>query len=117
MFVPTADGRVIVWPAQVLETWWCDWEASVGFTNCCEDDAPSISAMYTLLEKLVTLPSGMLSPAQQAQFEHFLNTSIPLLPLSADGSTIVPARVLSSGTHNDEGPVRADNQFSDSGCR
>ena len=77
----------------------------MGFTNCCEDDSPTVSGMYTLLTKLLELPAGMLTPAQTALFSGFLSNSIPLLPLSADNSTIVPARVISKGSHNSEGPV------------
>jgi hypothetical protein len=65
----TAEGRIIVWPAQVLETWWCEWQSGVGFTDCCADDAPSISAMITLLTKLVTLPPGLLTAQQLAEFQ------------------------------------------------
>jgi hypothetical protein len=99
----SADGRVVVWPAQVLETWWCDWANGV-FTNCCADDAPTISGMMTLFEKLLALPPSLTTPAQRAAWQSFVADLIPALPLSADNATIAPARILSSGTHNDEGP-------------
>lgn len=101
----TAAGRVVVWPAQVLETWWCDYDVGAGgFTNCCADDAPTISGMITLFEKLLQLPASLVTPAQTAAWSEFARVRMPALPLSADGATIAPAAALSSGTHNDEGP-------------
>ena len=39
----SADGKVLVWPAQVLETFWCDWNATLNtWTNCCANDSPTI---------------------------------------------------------------------------
>ena len=45
----SADGKVLVWPAQVLETYWCTWDTkSQSFVNCCENDSPTISGTDTL---------------------------------------------------------------------
>jgi len=97
------DGRVVVWPAQVLETYWCDWDvAAQNFTNCCADDAPTISGMLGLFQRLLALPPALATPAQRAAWAAFA-PAIPDLPLTADG-TIAPARVLSSPSHNNEGP-------------
>ncbi len=42
-FNTSADGKkVVIYPAQVLETYWCDWKKGVGFTNCCADDSPCV---------------------------------------------------------------------------
>ena len=100
----TADGRVVVWPAQVLETYWCDYDTKSGtFVNCCADDAPTVSAMMSLFERLLALPPSLTSAQQRAEWAAF--TSImPRLPMNADNRTIAPARVLSSGSHNSEGP-------------
>ncbi len=101
----SADGHVIIWPAQVLETWWCEYDTTaLTWTNCCADDAPTISGMMTLFEKLLALPTSLTTPQQRADWQNFVDNLMPALPLSEDGSTIAPARVLSSGTHNDEGP-------------
>ena len=101
----SADGRAIVWPAQVLETYWCTWDTQTQtFTNCCENDAPTISGMIAVFEKLLQLPPGMATPSQVAAWTAFSATLMPLLPLTADGQTIAPAQVLSSGVHNSEGP-------------
>ena len=26
----TSDGRLMIWPSQVLESWWCEWPGSPG---------------------------------------------------------------------------------------
>jgi hypothetical protein len=104
-FNTSADGRVVVFPAQVLETYWCAWDASAAnWTNCCADDSPTISGMMTLFEKLRALPPAAASDAQRAAWAAFADARMPALPLEADG-TIAPARVLSSGSHNGEGPT------------
>ena len=101
----SADGRVVVWPAQVLETYWCTWDvASQAFKDCCANDSPTISGMMTLFEKLLQLPPGVAAPAQVAAWQHFRASLLPPLPLSADGSVIAAAEVVSSGAHNSEGP-------------
>ena len=97
------SGRVVIFPAQVLETYWCDFDVnSQSFTNCCSDDAPTISGMITLFEKLAQLPASVTTPEQRAAWAAFTPT-IPLLPVDAD-KVILPARILSTGTHNSEGP-------------
>jgi hypothetical protein len=99
-----SDGRIVVYPAQVLETWWCDWDVpSQQFTNCPADDSPTISGMLGLFEKLLALPPALTTPAQRAAWAAFV-PQLPRLPLSADGAVIAPARVLVNGGHNDEGP-------------
>ena len=60
--------------------------------------------MLTLFEKLRALPASLTTAAQRAAWDAFATQSMPELPLEADG-TVAPARVLSSGTHNDEGPT------------
>ena len=102
----SASGRVIVWPAQVLETYWCFFNTtSLTWDNCCEDDSPTISGMMTVFEKLLALPPALTTPQQVAAWEEFATLRMPLLPLMPDG-TIAPARVLSTGgSHNGEGPT------------
>ena len=101
----SADGNVIVWPAQVLESYWCTYDAaSERFTDaCCADDTPTVSAMLSLFPRLLALPPALTTPAQRAAWEAFA-AIMPALPLSPDGGSIVPARVLSNGGHNGEGP-------------
>jgi len=101
----SASGRVVVWPAQVLETFWCTYNTSAQtFDNCCADDAPTISGMLTLFEKLLALPEALSTPAQRAAWSEFASVRMPALPLTPQG-TIAPARILSSGPpRNGEGP-------------
>ena len=96
-------GKVVVWPAQVLETYWCDFSPSAGFSNCCEDDMPTVSAMHALFDRLISLPESITTPEQRAAWSAFA-AIMPDLPLSADGRTYAAARVVSSGSHNNEGP-------------
>lgn len=101
----SADGRVLIWPAQVLETHWCDWDVpSQQFVNCCENDAPTVSAMLALMERLLQLPPSVATPTQLAAWAAFLAIA-PQLPLAPapGGSVIAAASVISNGTHNSEG--------------
>ena len=100
----STDGRVLIWPAQILETWWCDWSLSEGYTNCCENDAPTVSAIQAVLGTLLKLPGSLVTPQQRSQWSAFLNNKAPALAMSSGGQTILPGLVESSGTHNDEGP-------------
>jgi hypothetical protein len=96
------SGRVVEYPAQVLETWWCDYDTNQhAFVNCCSDDSPTISGMIVLFERLLQLPPSVTSAAQRSSWREF-SQKIPELPVA--DSIIQPARILSSGKHNDEGP-------------
>ena len=98
------NGKVSVFPTQVLESWWCEWDAaSSSWTPCCADDSPSISGMMTLFEKVLALPPALVPAGSRATWASFL-PMIPDLPLEADG-TIALARVnQNDGDHNNEGP-------------
>jgi len=97
-------GRQVVWPAQVLETYWCEYDTTTNtYVNCCEDDSPTVSAMHALAERLLALPPSVTTPAQRAAWGAWA-AILPELPVAADGSTVLPARVVSSPSHNNEGP-------------
>ena len=98
----SAEGRVVIWPAQVLETYWCDYDVGHGYQNCCADDSPTIGGMMTLFEKLLALPPSLTTAAQRAQWKAFQDTLMPALPIAQD--IILPARIVSSPAHNNEGP-------------
>lgn len=105
----SADGRVLVWPAQVLETYWCTWNTTRQiFENCCANDSPTISGMISLFDKLVTLPPVLTTATQRADWTEFRSTLIPELPVepssTGGGTVIAPAEVLSTTRHNSEGP-------------
>ena len=98
------DGRVLVWPAQVLETFWCDFNTSTAsFENCCSNDAPTVSAMHALFDKLLALPPTVTTPAQRTQWAAF-SQILPILAVNASSNVILPAAQVSSGRHNSEGP-------------
>lgn len=100
----TEDGRVMVWPAQVLETFWCDFNTSTQtFENCCANDAPTVSAMHALFDKLLALPLSLSTPAQRSQWAAF-SQILPILAVNATSNVILPAAVVSDGRHNSEGP-------------
>jgi hypothetical protein len=96
----SSDGKLLVWPAQVLESWWCEWP---GWMNCSQNDMPSIAAAAALTSRLLALPSssGLITPAQRATYEA-LAKILPGFPLGngTDGSLVyASASVLS-----DDGP-------------
>ena len=59
---------MIIWPTQVLESWWCEWP---GWTNCPQNDMPTVAAATALTARLLALPpdSGLITPAQRAAYE------------------------------------------------
>ena len=63
-----------------------------------------MSALHALTRRVLALPesSGLLSPSQRQAYTA-LAAILPPLPLASDG-TYAAAEVLSSGTHNSEGP-------------
>ena len=98
----TAEGKVEIWPTQGLETFWCDWPSGPApSSNCCIDDMPTVSGITSVLQKLLALPTRFTTPAQRDEWTTFLS-QMPALPMSADGTKLLPARVTSSGTHNSE---------------
>jgi hypothetical protein len=58
--------------------------------------------MMALIEKLLALPESLTTPAQRAAWTAFA-AIMPELPTSGNPPVIAPARVLSSGSHNNEG--------------
>jgi hypothetical protein len=105
----TADGKLMIWPAQVLESWWCEWPGSPGVdwdpAKCSQNDLPNVAALRSLTLRLLQLPeaSGLLSPSQRARFAA-LAAILPDLPLDADGSYSVASHVSTDAGHNSEGP-------------
>lgn len=95
----TADGKFLLWPTQVLESYWCEWP---GWTNCCENDMPQLAGLIYLSEAVLKLPPALLSDAQRARYTA-LHASLPGLPVAASG-IYAPAWVVSSGDHNAEVP-------------
>ena len=102
----SADGRLIIWPAQVLESWWCEWEARFS-PACSQNDLPNVAALTSLVRGVLALPadSGLLTPAQRAKYTA-LAAILPPLPREAGGAMYAVAEVISTdGGHNSEGPT------------
>jgi hypothetical protein len=102
----TTDGKYVIWPTQALETYWCaGWNTQTNQPpdNCCVDDMPTLSGIYSLLEKLLQLPGNLTTPQQRSEWSTFLS-SLPALPLTPDGTKLAAARVISTGVHNSETP-------------
>jgi len=59
--------------------------------------------MLTLFEKLLQLPAALTTAEQRTAWQQFSDQRMPALPLSADGTRIVPARILNDGGTG-EGP-------------
>ena len=102
-----------------MQTYWCNWDVpSQNFTNCCADDAPTISGMLSVFEKLLQLPHTLTTQQQRDEWTVF-QRRIPPLPVDPAAKSILPARVVSSGTHNSEGPelcVMPPPMMADSDC-
>lgn len=95
-----SNGEIVIYPTQVLETYWCDWDTTInGPTNCCVNDLPTVSGLHTLVEKMLALPSGILTPQQITEIEQF-QALLPPIPMQ--NNVLVGAEVLSSGVHNSE---------------
>jgi alpha-L-fucosidase 2 len=75
------DGRLVIWPSQALETWQ---EAS--------DPLPEVAALRWVLGGLLALPSGLLDPAEAANWRTWL-AELPELPTRQHGSRfLLPAK-------------------------
>jgi hypothetical protein len=103
------DGKLIIWPSQVLESWWCEWPGTPGVdynpAKCCENDLPNVAALRSLTLRLLQLPeaTGLLTPDQRSRYAA-LATILPDLPLEADGTYAVAGHVTTDAGHNSEGP-------------
>lgn len=98
----SSDGKFMLWPSQVLETYWCDypgWNAS----DCVTNDLPQIAAVTALVTGLLALPesSGLLTPEQRANYTAFA-TILPSLP--NNGTYFLPADSYPSHRWNVETP-------------
>ena len=97
----TADGKFLIWPTQVLESFWCEWP---GWDNCCENDLPQLAGVTALAGALLdVLPATYLTAVQIARYTA-LRAILPELPLAAGNTTYAAAWVVSSGDHNSEVP-------------
>lgn len=103
----TSDGKLMIWPAQVLESWWCEWPGSPSVNwdpaKCSQNDLPGVAALRSLALRLLQLPDELLAPEQRARYQA-LAAILPGLPMDADGTFSVAMRVSDDAGHNSEGP-------------
>jgi hypothetical protein len=94
-FGKDADGRIVLDPAQSVETYW------KGVVN----DMPTTAGLIAITERLDALPAELKSPAQAKFFAH-MKASCPALPLQTKSGTeeLAPAQQYSPETSNVENP-------------
>ena len=102
-FNRTEDGKLVLWPSQVLETYWCDWDGRFNASDCVTNDLPQLAAVAALAQGLLALPesTGLLTPAQRASYAAFA-VIIPALP--SNGTVVVPAQSFPPHRNNVETP-------------
>jgi hypothetical protein len=102
----TASGKMVIWPTQALETWWCagwDYEHKRPPADCCVDDMPTVAALHALLEKMLTvLPHRFVSATERDQWVNF-NATLPPMPTN-DTHVLPAAEWNASNRHNSEIP-------------
>ena len=97
----TASGALLLFPTQVLETWWCGpWP---DYSQCARNDLPQLAGLAALTRAVLQLPDPLLSPAQRARYAA-LQASLPALPRTPDGLRYAPAYEFSWGPANSEMP-------------
>eukprot|EP01052_Picozoa_sp_SAG31_P032849 SAG31_NODE_3646_length_4030_cov_2.435767_1_plen_1076_part_00 len=82
------QGKMVVFPTQALETYWCAWEGSHGARtyveptpeNCPTNDHPTVSSLHVLMEKALWLPDDFVGRhrAEWVQFQSIL-PPVPLI--------------------------------------
>ncbi len=98
-FPRTADGKLLLTPTQVIETYWDD------VTN----DTPTIAGLRNITARLNDLPSNLTTPAQRELFAKMLAAcpDLPMQDIVTNGMTvhvIAPAMDYNPKRHNVENP-------------
>jgi hypothetical protein len=119
----TADGKLMIWPAQALETYWCAYSATdsswtppyfdgvVGDphaqSNCVVNDHPNVAALHVLLERVQRLPESIAPASAKAEWATF-EALLPDVPVTTtDGMDLVSPYAsfpVNSQVHNSETP-------------
>ena len=80
-----AVGTMVFYPTQSLETWQCPgWP--VDPTNCPTNDMPTVAGIRAVLEKLLRLPSDLVTAAQKQAWQMMLSKT-PALPTRSVSGT------------------------------
>jgi hypothetical protein len=93
-YYPTDDtGRLVMHPAQALETWWD-----------CTNPMPELAGLHALTARLLALPERLTKP-EQRQFWKTLRAKLPPLPTREVGEelALAPAERFAS-KRNSENP-------------
>jgi len=121
----TEDGKLVLFPTQALETYWCAYEGTGGNdtwtppyfdgtvgdpaarSNCIVNDHPTVAALHVLLEKVLALPPTSTTPQQRAQWAA-LQGILPLLPVTMENGylSVSPygSYPVNGALHNSETP-------------
>ena len=79
-FAKDADGRLLIDPTQVLETYWFD----------VVNDTPNVAGLTSITRRLSALPDALTTGDERAFFAH-MEAATPLLPIGEaklDGETV-----------------------------
>lgn len=98
-FPRDADGRLVIAPTQVAETYWN------GVTN----DTPTVAGLRNILPRLCDLPPALTTPEQRELFHKMLVAcpEVPLQTVITNGRpmlVIAPAKTYDPERHNVENP-------------
>ena len=97
-----ADGRIILFPSQALETWQCP-GYPVNATTCVTNDMPTVAGLIAVVEKLLT--SGYGSSSQRDIWTAY-QAILPEMPIAVrPGSyyaSLLPAQILPTNGMNVE---------------
>jgi hypothetical protein len=80
----TADGELVIYPTQALETYWCapdstndgNWtppffDALQNRSNCIVNDHPTVAALHVLIERALQLPTAVVGQRKHVQWKAF----------------------------------------------
>jgi hypothetical protein len=84
-YPPGPDGKMYMYPAQALETWWD-----------CVNPMPEVAGLHAVTARLLTLPPEVVPP-QQREFWQRLQAKLPEIPLQKfeDGKiALAPAQIF-----------------------
>ena len=108
----TADGEMVIWPTQALETYWCAWKpffnAATNESNCIVNDHPTVAALHVLCERALTqLPADVGTTEQRAQWTD-MQKILPPLPVTIENGieSVSPygSYPINNALHNGETP-------------
>eukprot|EP00041_Stephanoeca_diplocostata_P029135 m.853094 g.853094 ORF g.853094 m.853094 type:complete len:900 (-) comp23498_c0_seq3:403-3102(-) len=96
-----ADGKIIMFPTQAVETYQCP-NYPPNASDCVTNDTPSVAGLHSVVTKVLMLAGeSLLTPTQKSTLEEFLLT-IPPIPVV--NGTVTAGAVLPAQTSNVENP-------------